>query len=121
MTLQNNLYTIERFEQDGTAVCFYVKLNRECAIYNMHFPDHPVTPGACTIQMAVELICTYLDKMLNLKQIKNVKFLSVINPDETTDLQFRISISESDNSEIKAKVEVAANEVVYAKLSLLLC
>lgn len=120
MILQDNLYTIDNYVHNGNVVSCKIILNRDCPIYNMHFPDNPVTPGACTIQMSVELMQTCLNKSFYLKQIKNVKFLSVINPDEVTELLFKMSIQEMGDSEIKVCVDVVAKGDVFSKLSLLL-
>ncbi len=120
MTLLDSLYTI-------TSKCtvtegehkYFIKLNPDSAIYKAHFPGNPITPGVCILQIAIELIQDALEKTLLVDTVKNVKFLKIIVPEETPEVQYQLQrISEEDDI-IKYKVTVSAEEVEYAKLSLI--
>ena len=86
-------------------------------IYQAHFPGEPVTPGVCIIQMAKELLEDYLQHDFEIKQVKNVKFLSVISPTKTP----RVTCSFekiSGSEECKAQMIVTAGDEALAKLSM---
>lgn len=128
MQLRNNLYTVAEKEVEGQTGRFIVSLNPSCVIYQAHFPGQPITPGVCIVQMGVELLEELLGEYtrrkvnLEISKVKNVKFLSVISPLETPQVVYllkKVEMSE-DGSEVKAQLEVASNEEVKAKISLVL-
>jgi 3-hydroxyacyl-[acyl-carrier-protein] dehydratase len=53
---QEELYTIKEFKTDGATICASVVFNKEHWIYQAHFPQRPVTPGAMVLQVAEDLI-----------------------------------------------------------------
>lgn len=120
MQLKNNLYTIEGVENDGKTTCFHLRLNPSSVIYQAHFPNEPITPGVCIVQIAKELIEEVLQCRLDIAVVKNVKFLSVLSPNETTEVIFHIqklTVSE-DTSEVKSQVDVLTDKEMKAKVSL---
>lgn len=116
MNLNNELYTIIKVDE----AAFTIRLNKDCFIYKAHFPERPITPGVCIIQIASELLSVYLGKSLQLISVANAKFLSVINPDEVSSLTYtfsKVSFSE-ENEKCKAAVVVSSSDKVFTKLSL---
>jgi 3-hydroxyacyl-[acyl-carrier-protein] dehydratase len=121
MQLKNNLYQIIRQDADcETATSFELHLNPECFIYKAHFPGQPITPGVCIVQMGKELLEEMTGKALDIVFVKNVKFLSVLAPQEADGLQLTISkVAWSDNGqEIKAQITVTTATETKAKISL---
>ena len=119
MTLKNNLYRIESLpEANCPQPAYGVRLLPECPIYKAHFPRHPVTPGVCTVQMAVEILACHLGFPLRLTAVKNVKFLSILSPEETPQVELRIlKCTPLDAKTVKAQVTVEAQGEQKAKLS----
>lgn len=118
MTLKNNLYTIINLDsEDLTAT---VELNPECFIYKVHFPELPITPGVCIIQMATELFEELTQKHVQVEAVMNAKFLAVINPQSTTRLKYTFSkvAYADDGSACKVSVVVADSNTVFTKLSM---
>ena len=35
-----------------------IKINKDHAIFNGHFPEFPIVPGVCMIQMVKEIVCS---------------------------------------------------------------
>jgi len=116
MELLNNLYKI--IEQGDN--CFRVTLNTECLIYKAHFPEQPITPGVCIIQIASELLNMLFCKGLELRDVVNAKFLSVINPIETAEVVYAFTkvVKDDGNNTMKVNVTVSSERAVCAKLSL---
>ena len=119
MELLNNFFTIKGVETADGGTVYTVSLNAGHTIYKAHFPEMPVTPGVCIIQMAVELLSYQLEKKLNIQTIKNVKFLSVISPDETPEVSYSIQGVKEADGVVEAKVTVASGEKTFAKISLI--
>ena len=118
MKLKNNLYRILRFEDN----VFTIELIRDNIIYRSHFPEFPITPGVCIIQIGGELLAEAYNKPLELKQVSNAKFLSVIDPDVTKEVSYVIkkAVTEIIDGEerIKALFEVRNSDMIFSKLSL---
>lgn len=117
MKLQNNLYSISSAESSS----FRVDLNPECLIFKAHFPEQPITPGVCIIQIACELLNNLLEKDVTLVEVINAKFLSVINPLETPHVTYTFAKTaiDEETAKLKTQVIVTSDTTTCAKLSLL--
>ena len=128
MLLRNNLYTISQKEINGLNGCFTIELNSSHFIYLAHFPEEPITPGVCIVQIGQELLELLLEEnclkkyRLEIKKVKNVKFLSVISPKNNTTIVYtmkKVEMSE-DAMEVKAQIDVSFKDEIKAKISLVL-
>ena len=128
MQLKNNLYKIIRKEEVNHIVNYTIELSPSCVIYAAHFPGEPITPGVCIVQMGKELVEELLSKQcstpckLIISKVKNVKFLSVISPDETLHLTCQVKklVTSEDGTSVEAQLIVLAEEKLMAKISLVL-
>lgn len=80
MILNEKLYTITN--EDIDSGIFKIRLKADCFIYSAHFPELPITPGVCVIQLVKELAERLFGKTLMINSIKNAKFLKVMQPDD---------------------------------------
>ena len=96
---------------------FVIALNGECGIFKGHFPGSPITPGACLLQIAVELCKNAFGCKCALARCKNVKFLQVINPSEHPQVRYRLSWLEIMDAIRKVKVEVSDGVTVFSKMT----
>ncbi len=127
MKLENNLYTVLEEKIEGWNAAFTVKLIASSFIYQAHFPNDPITPGVCIIQMGEELIdrtlaANGIKRPTRIEKIKNVKFLSVLTPQNSGVVVYEIKkmdLSE-DARQIKAQLIVTSEDEVKAKMSLVL-
>lgn len=119
MILKDNLYIIEGKNETDGLVTYSIKLCPECFIYKAHFPDKPITPGVCLIQMSKELLEDAAGEKLEIHSVKNVKFLSVVTPGEDTRLTVQIAkIRTKEKGELSAQLTVQNGVETKAKLSL---
>lgn len=120
MILKNGLYRIKEKTIDGSETVYAVELNPEHFIYKAHFPGEPITPGVCVIQIAKELLEEMLGERLNTSNVKNVKFLSVISPQQSVAVSFRIGKIVVDDAAmtVKSQVVVTSSGVAKTKMSM---
>ena len=118
MKLANNLYTLVTLDEAGNTA--KVALSPDSVIYKAHFPGRPITPGVCVIQMATELLESLRHFSLELSEIKNAKFLSVISPDKISEIIyfFQKTSVEEESRTLKTNVVVSSGDAICAKLSL---
>ena len=104
--LQNSFYKIVNMDsgqQDCTAT---ICLNREHEIYKAHFPGQPVTPGVCQIQIVTEILALQLNENVYLSDIKNVKYMAVISPEEVSELTVDIPDIPASFQEEEGEIEL---------------
>lgn len=111
--LIENFYTITSYKVENDELEAVVMLNKDHEVFSGHFPGNPVTPGVCMIQMIKELTEKKLEKELFLSSTKNVKFMAIVNPEETPELKIQLQFSEGD--EINVKGSVAFNSTTAMK------
>jgi 3-hydroxyacyl-[acyl-carrier-protein] dehydratase len=101
------------------SIRYNIHLDASHFIYQAHFPDEPITPGVCIIQIAKELLEEHLGIGLEIQKVKNVKFLNVISPLATPNVTYVFEKIMPDDSEKTYKVmtQVSSGETSLAKLS----
>lgn len=94
-----------------------VRLNSQHEVFKGHFPGNPVTPGVCMMQIIKELTQEITGFSLMLKSSSNVKFMALINPDETPDLVLDLDIVFAEDDLVKVKNTTSFGETIALKLS----
>lgn len=107
--------SITETENGFTAV---LRCNPNHLIYQAHFPGNPITPGACLLQIAGELMQRKTGRTLYMKSSKNVKYLNVLVPAEGKEVRFVFSGTAESETECKAQVVITDEAQVYTKMSL---
>lgn len=115
--LLTDFYTITSSEPiNDTDWAVKVRLNPHHAVYAGHFPQQSVVPGVCVLQIIKECMEKACQTSLQYKQIASCKFLSAINPKETPELSFLLTIKRSEANILQVQVEGASSEVICIKL-----
>lgn len=118
MKLRNNLYKI--VADDAEHQTYELELLPDSLIYKAHFPEQPITPGVCILQIATELLEYHISARVELSKVANAKFIAVINPLETLKItyNFKKLIVDEESKSIKTSIIVNDKETIFAKLSL---
>lgn len=85
------------------------------AIYQGHFPDNPIVPGVCQLRMITEIISEITGKKMKLLEADNIKFLSVINPNEHPKLTVDCVLKESEEGIFRVTASISDHEQVFFK------
>ncbi len=118
MRLRDNLYNILGNAADPRGTRYDIRLIPECFIYKAHFPGRAVTPGACLIQTAGELVEDVTGRSLEISALKNVKFLRPVEPGKERNLTFVVSRAGDDGAGgVAVRVSVESGNGCCAKLS----
>ena len=113
-----NFYTIKsrKINEDQINHTFEIIINNKHDIFKGHFPDNPVMPGVCMIQIIKEITESVIGKKLFMEKCSNIKFLAIINPDKTSELTLELQITKID-SKVKIKNTTKFEDTVALKLS----
>lgn len=118
MQFLDNLFVTQSISDIENGFMAVIRCNPEHLIYQAHFPGNPITPGACLLQTAGEVLQRKLGRPLYLKASKNIKYLNVLVPAEGKEVRYTFSNLVESETECKAQVVIADEASVYTKMSL---
>ncbi len=113
--LSNDFFYTKSFADDGSTIGATIELNAAHAIFEGHFPNQPVVPGVCMVQIIKELLEKSVGKSLQLQKADHIKFLSFIVPTETPSVEALIKYSIADEV-LSATASLAKQETVCLKM-----
>lgn len=115
--LLKDFYEVQLIDKvSDTKYLATITLNAKHEVFKGHFPGNPVTPGVCMMQIIKELTQEITGFSLQLKSSNNVKFMALINPEETPELKLELEIVPNED-EVKVKNTTSFGETVALKLS----
>ena len=117
MLLHNDFYAIAASSSEEDTYNFTVHLNPVHHIFDGHFPGNPVTPGVVQMEMIKELLSIALDKKMSLKSMGTCKFLAILNPNDTPDVEVAIKTSLSEEGTTKVTASIVAGETSFFKMN----
>lgn len=117
MSILKDFYQINSCEKtEEGKFSAHISLNPKHDIFNGHFPGNPVTPGVCMMQIVKDLSEKISEKKLFLTSASNIKFMAIINPEETPELKLDFDFTEKEN-ELKVKNTTSFGETIALKMS----
>ena len=112
MKLIEDFYDIiSRREEDGATV-FEVALRPDCKVYKGHFPEMPVAPGVCNLQMIRECAEEVAGRPLMLNYIAQCRMTKLITPSEFPTLDVIIRL---DGDSLQATISKADEQCLTLK------
>ena len=118
MNFLDNLFIIQSITDTDTGFSAKLRCNASHPVYQSHFPGNPITPGACLLKTTGEVLQQKLGRPLYLKASKNIKYLSLVIPEEGKKVRYDFSRLVVDETECKVQVVIADETNVYTKMSL---
>jgi 3-hydroxyacyl-[acyl-carrier-protein] dehydratase len=125
MMLLNDLYTIDHLEAgtaQGHPAAATLRLNAEHPIFGGHFPNRPVLPGACQLQMIRELLSHITTKTYRLQKAAAIKFITPIDPRQSGTIRLNLQYGEEkhggeENTTLYVTATLIAGEAVCLKFN----
>jgi 3-hydroxyacyl-[acyl-carrier-protein] dehydratase len=115
MILLNDFYTMSQFEPEAGSIKARISINKYHQILEGHFPGLPIVPGVCMMQIIREIMEVMSGKDLRLTAADTMKFLSVINPDQNSEVDVAITYAEFTDHYIVSATLFAAT-ITFFKL-----
>lgn len=112
-------YSVKEFNFTDNKLKSIIELNPEHEVFKGHFPNNPVTPGVCMLQILKELTEQATNTNLFIKECSNVKFMALINPETNPILAITIDINPLEEN-FKIKASANFDETVALKVNALL-
>ena len=110
-----DFYTLNNLIINEELVTANITINKNHDIFKGHFPGNPVTPGVCMMQIIKEITEEVVGNKLMMSSSSNIKFMAIINPEITPDLELTLEIIKT-NDNYKVKNSTMFNNTVALKL-----
>lgn len=117
-------FTLESGEKNGNSATYRCRLHPEAPVFKAHFPGFPVLPGVLTLKMVVDAINAsqfFSTQTLTVQSIGNEKYLAVVNPQETQEVEISVALKAEKNADEPAvfqfKATVQNGETRFATFS----
>ena len=114
--LANDFFSVISKEIIEGGIETRIKFNAGHFIYQAHFPENPITPGVCILQIAKELIEEHVAKKLFMTEAKNIKYLQVLDPINRPEVFFKMKITE-DEGFVHAGITVESDDICFTKIT----
>ncbi len=86
-----------------------VELNKSHDIFKGHFPDQPVLPGVCMMQMIREILETFFQEKLQLLKADDIRFSAMVDPTKDAQLTIQTHFNRTEN-ELKTKTKIVKED-----------
>lgn len=117
-------FTLEAGEKNGNSATYRCRLHPEAPVFKAHFPGFPILPGVLTLKMVVDAINAsqfFSTQTLTVQSIGNAKYLAVVNPQETQEVEINVALKAEKNADEPAvfqfKATVQNGETRFATFS----
>lgn len=117
-------FTLEAGEKNGNSATYRCRLHPEAPVFKAHFPGFPVLPGVLTLKMVVDAINAsqfFSTQTLTVQSIGNAKYLAVVNPKETQEVEISVALKAEKNADeltvFQFKATVQNGETRFATFS----
>ena len=92
-----------------------VKLNANHHIFDGHFPEIPIVPGVCMIQMIKEILTKIVNADLILTTSKIIKFQNLVNPKKNSELFFDYNINHINDNLISINTRIYYENITFCQ------
>ncbi len=114
--LIKDFYKIQEIRSHDSRISASIRLNPDHEVYKGHFPKQPVVPGIIQLQIIKEILEETLGQQLLMNKVSSAKYLRIITPGHSTELQITIQYKKTDESEYKVNALIGSGETVFTKV-----
>ncbi len=108
--LLNDFYTITGLHAESGAFRADLLLNATHPIFSGHFPDWPVLPGACQLQMVREMLSQVTGREYRLVKADTIKFITLIDPRNQTQVELALRYESGEEGQLRVTATLSAAE-----------
>jgi 3-hydroxyacyl-[acyl-carrier-protein] dehydratase len=117
MPLLDDFYVLKDLIQSDSTIKAKVEINSKHKVFDGHFPENPVVPGVCMMEMIKEILEISREDNYILSSATNIKFMNILNPFVHPEVEFVHEIVSENTEEIKLKSSILYEETVFLKFS----
>jgi 3-hydroxyacyl-[acyl-carrier-protein] dehydratase len=115
MELTTDIFQIVNLERSDEKILATLSINDQSEIFKGHFPNQPVVPGACMLQLVKDILEAAFEKPLQLLKAEQLKFITMLVPGNEQELTLDISYKILEDGNIKTTAKLIAGDLVCFK------
>ncbi len=123
MLLKDKFFTVLHEERmTANDAVFLCELKPDCDVYRGHFPDKPVSPGVCNIEMIRECAEMLIGQDLLIDTIKQCRLTAVASPSICPKVDVKVTVARvegTENYNIVASIADASTSYMEMKATLI--
>ncbi|MGM9758818.1 MAG: beta-hydroxyacyl-ACP dehydratase [Parabacteroides sp.] len=112
MRLENDYYTWTGQEPTYMEGVFRLRLQKDCPVYQGHFPGNPVAPGVCNMQVIRECAEQLAGCKLYVRHLKKCRLITVLKPDNQSELTVSVRLSPTSTGYL-CRAEMRDSDCIY--------
>lgn len=107
-------YTVSHLAVADGHITAQIKIDAAHDIFRGHFPDMPILPGVCQVQIITKVLAQAVEQTLSLHKADNIKFLAMMDPSRDPEIALEINIKSQTDDEIGATATMsnAGNTII---------
>ena len=102
-------------ERNSSKFSAIIELNPAHEIFHGHFPENPILPGVCMVQILKEILINYSNSNLILRKAGSIKYLSFIDPQVNNIINFNIEINKTEIGDISCNAMLNSGSVIFCR------
>ena len=110
-------YKLENWNSKDEGAESEIILDPAHPLFKGHFPQIPILPGACMVQLTHHLTEKYLEKKMTFVRAAQIKFMAMVNPETTPNLKSNFKIKNTEDNIFRVDHQLAFDETVCFKIS----
>lgn len=118
MLLKDSLFTVVETKREAGHAEVEIQLDINHPIYTGHFPNNPITPGVCLLQIVIELFSMLVGSEMTMHSSKSIKFVNIVRPDQCPRISYLLDWEQLDGDLYNVKVVVRNADTLFCKFSL---
>jgi 3-hydroxyacyl-[acyl-carrier-protein] dehydratase len=116
--LLKDFYTVKVLEKTtDSKYKVQITINEKHEVFQGHFPENPIMPGVCMMQIIKELTEQITNSTLFMELLSNVKFTALINPFVNPELLLELDINTTEENLVNVKNVSYFDQTIALKLS----
>jgi len=115
MELTTDIFQIISTDQSAGKIIAKISINAQSEIFKGHFPDQPVVPGACMLQLIKDVLEDAIQKPLQLVKAEQLKFITMLVPSNEQELVLDISCKILEGGNIKVNAKLTLGDITCFK------
>ena len=113
--LLNNFFYIDQVVADESTIKADIRVNINHPILMGHFPEQPIVPGVCMLEMLKEVIQFNYNKKYQLESASMIKFLTMFAPPQFTSASFNIQINPFESNKLQVNASLNSDDTIFLK------
>ena len=108
--MEKSFFKIQSSLRDGETIQANLEIDPDHQIFQGHFPGQPLLPGVCMVEIVKKVLVGSLGFSLGLKFVDFIKFIKLIDPVKSNEIQISINFQSTENNQLLVSATILQNK-----------